>query len=272
MTHLLLLLLFLLYAASFAISAGGQLLVFADRAEPARRDVHLLATIARDAAVRALLALASPFERWTASPRPPSRRAVRGRPPVLLVGDVGAPSAGMVALARSLEARGVPVAWVAPLSPDGTALAERAEHLVAHLNLLQQATGAPKIDVVAHGIGGLAVATALRHLDAASRIRRVITLGTPWHGTRGRLFVPEPLRSEILPGAHQLDHLAEPPVPVTAIWSPDDPTVLPGSSASPTTAVAVRIEGLAHWDMLASAMAFRAVHAALEAPPTGPLE
>ena len=52
----------------------------------------------------------------------------------------------------------------------------------AAVQRLQQTTGRPPL-LVAHSMGGLAVRAWLRHHDADARVHRVITIGTPHHGT-----------------------------------------------------------------------------------------
>ena len=67
------------------------------------------------------------------------------------------------------------------------------------------------------------------------------------------VFLRGPHARETVPGAHQLDELVPPPVPTLSIWSPDDPFVVPSSSALPEGVESVRLDGAGHLELLISA-------------------
>ena len=69
---------------------------------------------------------------------------------------------------------------------------------------------------------------------------------------------------EVRFGSHALDGLWPPPVPTTCIHSPDDPVVVPASSAAPAGGELVAVESGGHLDLLLSARVYRAVQVALE--------
>ena len=102
-------------------------------------------------------------------------------PPVLLLHGYGCNSGYWSHLAALLDAAGISHATL-DLEPitgdidDYVPLVQRAaESLCA-------ASGAPKLVIVAHSMGGL-VARAWLRKHGAARVARVITLGTPHHGT-----------------------------------------------------------------------------------------
>lgn len=105
-------------------------------------------------------------------------------------------------------------------------------------------TGVQKVDVVAHSMGGLVALDYLKRLNGHTRIRRLILLGTPVHGTWSALMslVTAPLGQatvQLLPGSTFLHDLAAAPLPpgpeVITIagerdWlAPPRTTVLPGA-------------------------------------------
>jgi triacylglycerol lipase len=55
----------------------------------------------------------------------------------------------------------------------------RAEALVAAITALKH----ERIDLIAHSLGGLDARYALAHLGLASRVRSLVTIGTPHHGS-----------------------------------------------------------------------------------------
>jgi len=63
--------------------------------------------------------------------------------------------------------------------PAAASVPERARELVAAIEALPH----PRIDLIAHSLGGLDARYALTHLGLASRVRSLVTVGTPHRGT-----------------------------------------------------------------------------------------
>jgi triacylglycerol lipase len=63
--------------------------------------------------------------------------------------------------------------------PGAASVPERARELVAAIDALPH----PRIDLIAHSLGGLDARYALTHLGLARRVRSLVTVGTPHHGT-----------------------------------------------------------------------------------------
>jgi len=163
-----------------------------------------------------------------------------------------------------------PQAAAAAAARETAALASRMQALGGEALAEAAARGAAEVDLVGFGTGGLVAAWYLRHHGPA-KVRRLITIGTPWRGTKLAVFSRAPEAPEIKFGAHALDGLCPPPVPTVCIWSPDDPVVVPATSAVPEHGVdAVRVEAGGHVDLLLSARVYRAVQAALERPLAAP--
>lgn len=224
-----------------------------------------IAVVAREGAVRSLVRVLKPFGR----DGDPVRREVsdlrNGALPVLLIPSPPANRAAMTFLATFLAHRGLP--WVHSVNVGrGTTLDELATDLAKKAAELARAAGVDKIDVVAHGTSGLAAAWWIRHLGGDAHVRRLITIGTPWAGTRMAVFQRGALARTLLPGAAILDDLLPGTVPTIAIGSPSDPFVVPSHSAHPEGAISVVLDGAGHTDLLVSARAFRAVFTALSEP------
>lgn len=251
-----------LWLTMLGATLAGLVVLAVDRGEPLRFRAPLIALAAREASARALFWLARPIG-WTASspvqvPIPDESPPTR---PVLLVPGISTNRSSMSLLRTFLQARGFDWVW-AVNPPHGQGLASGAQQLGRLVEELKATSGATQIDLVAHGSGGLVAAWYARHLDEDGRIRRLVTLGTPWKGTRMSIFRSGPLQEETRYGSPTLDDLV-PAVPTTSIWSPDDPTVIPTSSALPDGVESVEISYAGHTEMLMSARAFRAVQAAL---------
>ena len=103
--------------------------------------------------------------------------------PVLLVPGYGGRVESLDPLAAALRTAGRDVR-VVPRRGDGTGdLDAEAEHLaeVAEQTLAQ--TGAPSVDVVGYSAGGVVARLWVRDHGGDRRARRVLTLGSPHHGT-----------------------------------------------------------------------------------------
>ncbi|NNG23584.1 alpha/beta fold hydrolase [Massilia sp. ML15P13] len=120
---------------------------------------------------------------WTMPRARPCTRIYPGSqaPPVLLLHGYGCNSGYWSRLMPLLDAAQVSHAAVdlEPLTGDIDAYAPLVERAV---EALRAATGAGKVVIVAHSMGGL-VARAWMRACGTRKVARVITLGTPHHGT-----------------------------------------------------------------------------------------
>jgi triacylglycerol esterase/lipase EstA (alpha/beta hydrolase family) len=120
-----------------------------------------------------------------ARPLPPGPDAP-GRLPVLLIHGYFCNRAVWRPLARRLAARGHPIAAV-DLEPLSAPIDAYAPQIAAAVDALRERTGAARVALVCHSMGGLAARAYLRaHGDAA--VDRVVTLGSPHRGTLHAAF------------------------------------------------------------------------------------
>ena len=128
-------------------------------------------------------------------------RPTRRRPwPVVLVHGTGATKGDWEELGADLRADG----W-AVFAPDliGRAtgpLAESAGHLGAYIDAVLQVTGAQKVVVVGHSQGGLLARWWLRFGGGAGKIRHLVCLSTPNHGTTMGGIVSSAVRGPVAAG------------------------------------------------------------------------
>ena len=103
--------------------------------------------------------------------------------PVLLVPGYGGRVASLDPLAAALRAAGRDVV-VVPRLGDGTGdLRAEAEHLADVAEQTLAETGAPSVDVIGYSAGGVVARLWVRDHGGAALARRVLTLGSPHHGT-----------------------------------------------------------------------------------------
>lgn len=112
---------------------------------------------------------------------------------------------------------------------------DHAAELADSIDGLLARSGAPKVDIVAHSMGGLATRAYLR--EGGAKVRRVIFLGTPQRGTLAAYAAFGEGRADMLPESPFLAWLdAGLPVPegveALTIRTPLDTHVLPGESAT----------------------------------------
>jgi CheY-like chemotaxis protein/triacylglycerol esterase/lipase EstA (alpha/beta hydrolase family) len=114
----------------------------------------------------------------------PDSRAV----PVLLVHGYGCNSGYWGYLMPRLERNRISHASI-DLEPVGGPIDGYVPALQSAVEELCAATGAPQVAIVAHSMGGL-VARAWMRVHGSARLARLITLGTPHHGTSLANFGP----------------------------------------------------------------------------------
>lgn len=184
------------------------------------------------------------------------------RSAVLLVPDTGRNRASLFPLAFFLRRRGH--AWVWPINrrPASAPLHEQAWHLSRAVERLQLASGAPQVDLVCHGDAGLVAAWYLAHLGGHDNVRRFVTLGTPWSGTRTAIFRRGAVARDLAPGSDFLGRLGPIDVPDAALWSASSPAVQPGDSA--WLAGATQLDRAGHAELLVSRRSWLLVQDALE--------
>ena len=174
--------------------------------------------------------------------------------PVLLVPGYGGSRGSLSALARRIRAAGR-VATVLHLPGNGTrSLLADAGVLNAAVNRVLRG-GAPSVDVIGYSAGGVTTLLWAREDGGVHKARRVITLGSPFHGTQlaaaAEAFVPGACPAacqQLVPGSRlltRLDATAVPPRPRwLSLWSTDDTTVTPPDSARLAGALNVPIQSV----------------------------
>jgi pimeloyl-ACP methyl ester carboxylesterase len=129
-----------------------------------------------------------------------------------------------------------------------------ADQLAAKVQLACAQTSASRVALVCHSMGGLVGRAYLRRYGG-NRIERIITLGTPHHGSMlAGLYFGRCL-AQMRPGNAWLaelnrDEASACPVPITSIWSRHDSLVAPQSSAELACAQNIALVGIGHNAML----------------------
>jgi triacylglycerol esterase/lipase EstA (alpha/beta hydrolase family) len=162
--------------------------------------------------------------------------------PVLLVPGYGGGTGGLDQLAARLRAAGRQ-ATVVHLPGDGTGDLNLQADVLAVAVQAALAGGASSVDVVGYSAGGVVARLWARDHGGAARARRIVTLGSPQHGTDlaavAGLLVPDSCPrackqlvpdSALLAGLNRGDETPAGPRWVS-IWSSQDQVVTPPNSA-----------------------------------------
>ena len=174
--------------------------------------------------------------------------------PVLLVPGYGGSTEAFVPLSRLLRAHGREV-LVVQLPGNGTGdLRDAAQALRSVADAALQG-GAPSVDVVGYSAGGITARYWVKELGGAAHARRVVTLGSPHHGTQ--LAALGPLLGatcpvgcqQLVPGSELLTDLNEgdetPAGPQwLSMWSATDQVVTPPETSRLDGAQNVVLQGI----------------------------
>jgi triacylglycerol lipase len=178
----------------------------------------------------------------------------QGRPgPVLLVPGYGGSTAGLEVLARRIRATGR-AALVIRLPGYGTGSLIRDAGVLNRAVSRELRGGAPSVDVIGYSAGGVTALLWAREDDGDRKARRVITLGSPFHGTtlataaQGFASSACPAAcTQLIPGSRLLAGLSAgvpARLPWLSLWTTDDKTVTPPASARLAGAIDVPVQSV----------------------------
>lgn len=192
-------------------------------------------------------------------PAPPTAAHSAGpaqdRPgPVILVPGYGGSTAALDVLASRIRGTGrAATVLQLPGTGTGSLLADAALLNAAVAADLRQ--GAPSVDVIGYSAGGVVALIWARRDDGLASARRIITLGSPFHGTQlataAEALVPGACPAacqQLVPGSQLLDsldiaHSAGLPRWMS-VWTSDDQVVTPPDSALLPGALDVQVQSV----------------------------
>jgi pimeloyl-ACP methyl ester carboxylesterase len=137
-------------------------------------------------------------------------------------------------LGRRLAGRGLgPLYGTSYFSPQS--VAESARHLERFIEGVRAREDAERVDIVAHSLGGVVARYYIERLGGATRVGRLITIGSPHKGTRlGRFGLGlVPSAREIVAESPLLGGLAPPDgAAYVSVWSRADAVIIPADASS----------------------------------------
>ncbi|HML13772.1 MAG TPA: alpha/beta fold hydrolase [Xanthobacteraceae bacterium] len=220
-------------------------LVFGPRAPAGRR---VLGVLGEWLAYLALFIFIQPLARlWMGAE--PAGLLPAGQVPVVLVHGYLCNRGFWWCLRRALREHGFAVATI-DLEPPFAGIDRLADALHRRIEALRAETGAERVVLIGHSMGGL-VARAYLRRHGSAHVDRLVTLGSPHHGSRIAWLVHGRNAREMRPNSAWLGALNahEPAVPVLSIWSPHDEFVVPPDSARLAGAREIVVPSLGHLAM-----------------------
>jgi triacylglycerol lipase len=205
---------------------------------------------------------------WPLGGLPWRRGEVRGGGmPIVCVPGWGLSRACFLLLRHRLRRDGWPDVWgVADGRGD---VAARARRLRDAVEACCARTGAARVALVAHGVGGLVCREYLRRLDGIDRVVKVVTLASPHRGSKLFALAPTSTLQALRPESPSLAELgADDPIPAavdfTAIYASFDTVVIPAALALYPGAGNIEVEGVGHFGTLWSRRIYDLVRENLE--------
>jgi triacylglycerol lipase len=177
------------------------------------------------------------------------------QPPVLIVPGYGGGTGGLETLAAALRAHGRR-ATIVHLAGNGTGDLETQARVLQSAVQAALRGGAGSVDVVGYSAGGVTVRLWFRAYDGGSVARRIVTLGSPQHGTDLAALATDiapdacPVAcqqlatdSDLLRSLNSGDET--PPGPRwVSIWTTDDQISIPPQTASLDGALDVAVQSV----------------------------
>ena len=203
------------------------------------------------------------FYRWLMRDPEPAPAAA----PVLLVHGVLCNAGAMYGLRRHLVARRIGPVYSVSYGPPLASIEGFADQVAAKIDAILGVTGARRVAVVGHSMGGLVARAYLRRYGAG-KIASVMTLGTPHHGSAHAWAFPGICLGQIRPGSIWLAELNRTeglPLPVrfVSLWSWHDSMVTPQTSSRLEGAENIELTGIGHNALLGDPLVFALVAAEL---------
>lgn len=188
--------------------------------------------------------------------------------PVLLVHGLAGTTSGWFVLARALREKGMTVSAV-EYRPFGNSVEQLAGRLAVRVAALLAETGADKVHLVGHSLGGVVIAQALADGLLTGKVDTVVTIASPFGGSPWASLLPVGATVRALRnGSPLLRLLSLAPVPHGVQWlairaSAD--MIVPGSRSVPaqTEVATMAVDGVGHIGLLLNPQVVGSIVAAL---------
>lgn len=198
---------------------------------------------------------------------------IRHDTPVVLVHGFGHNRSAWMVLERHLRKAGFTSVHTFNYNPLVHDVPEIARRLKERVDLLRTVTGAPRVHLVGHSLGGVVIRWFVQEMGGAPVVDTAITVASPHHGTFSAVGVAAApfgrTAKQLLPGSPVMQRLASRPLPESVRWvayySNLDLLIQPGSSGKLDGAQNILVKDHGHLSILLSLKVARSISEQLEA-------
>ena len=185
-----------------------------------------------------------------------------GHPPLVFVHGMGGSRGDFAPMAWHLRRAGRRRSYHIQF-PGGQTLAECGEALADYVQEVLQVTGEPRVDLVAHSMGGVAARLAILDHGLGPDVGTFITLGSPHGGTYPARYGNTANTRMLRPDSELILRLSRHPLPDNikgvTFWSRSDLLILPPESAALPGTRQVELTPSTHYGYLITPRVWRAV-------------
>ena len=191
--------------------------------------------------------------------------AVTINPVVLVHGFTGSPSS-MATLKANFEAQGRQAFSIDYNTENNVT---NASQLATFINDVKAQTGAAKVDLVVHSMGGLSSRYYLKNLGGTANVSEFVSLGSPHYGVWSACLLPTSFGGQMCPFSSFLSSLnsgddTPGSLLYTTVYSTGDTTVPNSSSRLDGGACFKQVSGVSHSGLTTNATVFSHVLAAVD--------
>ncbi len=193
-------------------------------------------------------------------------RGADGYPPLVLVHGLGGNRGCWTPLRWFLRLNGRRAVYA--FGYEGGEVEDHAAGLRDFVAHVCKATGTPRVDIVAHSLGGIVARYAIQRLGLAGQVRKLVTLATPHQGTYAAHYANTSLTRPLRPDSPLMSEIngadwRDTGVQLVAIHSNRDVYIVPNERMTHPAADNIFVPGISHSQHLVSPAVFRVVAAQL---------
>jgi triacylglycerol esterase/lipase EstA (alpha/beta hydrolase family) len=139
--------------------------------------------------------------------------------------------------------------------------------LARYVERVLKANQAEQVDIVAHSLGGVVARLAILDCGLESKVRTLVTMGTPHQGTAQVRYVDTRLTRELHPDSPTIQRLQDARWPKgvrgVTFWSKNDLLILPPTAAAEPGTDRIDMSPFTHFSYLIDPRSWAAVQNAL---------
>jgi triacylglycerol lipase len=178
---------------------------------------------------------------YRTDPLPPARRGLivtdlaAAGTPILLVHGIMDNRSVFTVFRRHLRRRGFGAVHTMNYSLFTGDVRTAAHELRRHVRRLREQTGAERVHLVGHSLGGVIARYYVQRMGGSAHVDALVTLGSPHGGTLSAHLLPTALARQLRPGSALMAELAAPApgcrTRFLVVWSRMDQLVVPQRNA-----------------------------------------